>query len=87
MAATPNAWSGPPQGSGRFGSCSRRVGARVALVRDEADRPLRRRVEVREGRRLRMELADDNVAAIADELVNFSPVQRLLADQACAFQT
>jgi hypothetical protein len=31
-------------------------------------------------------LADDDVAAIADELVNFSPVQRLLADQACAFQ-
>jgi hypothetical protein len=56
-------------------------------VPDEADRPLRRRVEVREGSRLRMELADDNVAAIADALVNFSPVQRLLADQACAFQT
>jgi hypothetical protein len=82
-----DAWSGPPRGSGRFGSCSRRVGARVALVRAEADRPLRRPVELRERRRLRRELADDNVAATAGELVNFSPVQRLLAGQACALQT
>jgi hypothetical protein len=56
-------------------------------VRDEADRPLRRGVEVREGRWLQMELADDNIAALADELVNLSPVQRLIAGQACALQT
>ena len=40
-----------------------------ALVRDEADRPLRRRIEVSEGQRLKIEFADGNVAATAGERV------------------
>ncbi len=38
-----------------------------ALVRDETDKPLRRRVEVAEGQRLRIEFADGNIAAVAGE--------------------
>jgi exodeoxyribonuclease VII large subunit len=40
-----------------------------ALVRDEADKPLRRRMEVSEGQRLKIEFADGNVAATAGERV------------------
>jgi len=40
-----------------------------ALVRDETDKPLRRRVEVSEGQRLNIEFADGNVAATAGERV------------------
>jgi hypothetical protein len=87
MSATPTRGRGRPKDPGDLAVVRGVLEARVALVRAEADRPLRRCVELRERRRLRMELADDDVAAIADELVNFSPVQRLLAGQACALQT
>ena len=36
-----------------------------ALVRDEADRPLRRAAEVRQAQRLQIEFADGKVAAVA----------------------
>jgi exodeoxyribonuclease VII large subunit len=40
-----------------------------ALVRDEKDRPLRRREEVSEGQRLSIEFADGNVAAVAGDRI------------------